>query len=401
MDDTTPCYDHPRFVHQKASGKSDIQFALNINVLDLLSDTIGFDQMPREKFCRHDGHERVHGEPAFLLVSGDRLVIAVEVKTKWELPACDIVEMYQENHKDLKEHRTASVPVINHIKEIYGYMGHNKLQFGVLSTYENTWFIRRPPDNPSKLFISEAVTNSAADPTLLQCFAYIMSLARRSLNSPFPPPAPPSPPTADCKPPSEKGDNASKRSQADIEGDSEAAGTVQPEPLPELEDFGWDGLKLLDVLGYGRSGTVYRAVLRGEEVAYKLCDLWKHPEYEKKLLNEGKIYTLLKELQGRSIPKLKGIGYTAGGFMVIATEIAGSPILAKELSVQERDEIIAVLSEIHDCGILHKDIGPQNILIHRHGDAFKVMFIDFSASREFSEKKEARREMDKLLTLLG
>ena len=401
MDDTTPCYDHPRFVHQKASGKSDIQFVLNINVLDLLSDTIGFDQMPRETFCPHDAHEKVHGEPAFLLVSGDRLVLAIEVKTKRELPACDIVEMYQENHKDLKEHRAPSVPVIDHIKEIYGYMGHNKLQFGALSTYENTWFIRRPPDNPSKLFISEAVTNSAADPTLLQCFAYIMSLARRGLNSPFPPPAPPSPPTADCKPPSEKGDDASKRSQADIEGDSEAAGTVQPEPLPKLEDFGWDGLKLLGVLGRGRSGTVYRAVLRGEEVAYKLCDLWKHPEYEKELLNEGKIYTLLKELQGRSIPKLKGIGYTSGGFMAIATEIAGSPILAKELSVQERDEIIAVLSEIHDCGILHKDIGPQNILIHRHGDRFKVMFIDFSVSREFSEKKEARREMDELLTLLG
>ena len=383
-------------MHLEAEGERDLQYILSKNVLHPLSETIGSDQIPKERFHFHEAHEKVQGEVVFLLVSGDRLMLAMEVKTKRELPACDIVEMYQENHKDLKEHRTPLVPVIDHIKEIYGYMGHNELQYGALSTYENTWFIRRPPDNPSKLFISEAVTNSAADPTLLQCFAYIMSLARRSPNSPVPP-APPPPPTADCKPPSEQGNDASKRSQAD----TEAAGTLQPEPLPKLEDFGWDGLKVLDVLGRGRSGTVYRAVLRGEEVAYKLCDLWKHPEYERELLNEGKIYTLLKELQGRSIPKLKGIGYTSGGFMVIATEIVGSPIIVEQLSDQERHKIVAVLSDIHNCGIIHKDIRPQNILIHRHGDGFKVMFIDLAFSREFSKKREPRREMAKLRFLLN
>ena len=376
-------------MHQEASGNLDVQYVLNMNVLYLLSDTIGSDQMPKEVFCRHEGHRGVQGEPTFLLVGGDRLRLAIEVKTKWDLP-----------RKDIRADRTPAVSVIDHIIEIYAYMGHNELQYGILSTYESTWFLRRPPDDPNKLLISDSVATEAANPTLLQCFAYIMSLARRSPNSPAPFLAPQSPPTADCKPPSEKCDDASNRSQAGTEEDSEEPRVEQPEGSPELENFGWDGLKVIDVLGYGRRGTVYKAVLRGEEVSYKLFDLWKHPDYEEEFLHEGEIYTYLKELQGHTIPKLKGFGYTAGGFLVFATEIAGSPIIVEELSDQERNEIVTALSGIHDRGILHNDIRPENILIQRHSDGFKVMFIDFSLSRDISKWKEPREEMATLKRLL-
>ena len=371
-----------------------------MNVLHLLSDTIGSDQMPKEVFCRHEGHREVQGEPTFLLVGGDRLRLAIEVKTEWDLPDCDIVEMVEENRKDIRADRTPAVPVIDHIIEIYGYMGHNELQYGILSTYEKTWFLRRPPDDPNKLLISDAVVTEAADPTLLQCFAYIMSLARRSPNSPIPHLVPPSPPTAECKSTSEQGDDASERNHAGTEEDSEEPRVEQPEGSPELENFGWDGLKVIDVLGYGRCGTVYKAVLRGEEVAYKLLDLWKHPDYEEEFLHEGEIYTYLKELQGHTIPKLKGFGYTAGGFLVFATEIAGSPIIVEELSDQERNEIVTALSGIHDRGILHNDIRPENILIQRHSDGFKVMFIDFTLSRDISKKSEPREEMITLKLIL-
>ena len=397
LNDTAPRYNEPTFIRYEAAGEWDFQYALSLNVLSVLSKTIGSIQMPEEAFCRSAAHDGIQGEPEFILMAGDRLRLAMGVKTKWDLPAGDIVEMYRENLENLAARRASPVSVIDRIKEIYGYMGHNELQYGVLSTYESTWFLRRPQDHPGKLFVSEAVMNTATDPTLLQCFAYIMSLARRSPNSPFPPSTPPS---KNCKTPSEQDYDASEINQADTEG-SGAAGTEQSEKVLELEDFGWDGLKVISVLGYGRCGKVYKAVLRGEEVAYKLCDLWKHPEYEKELLNEAKTYMDLEKLQGRTIPKLKGIGYTAGGFMAFATEIAGSPIKAEELSDQERNEIVTALSGIHSHGILHNDISLENILIQRHCDGFKVMFIDFAFSKRVSNKGKARREMARLRWMLG
>ena len=108
----------------------------------------------------------------------------------------------------------------------------------------------------------------------------------------------------------------------------------------------------------------------------------------------------LKELQGHTIPKLKGIGYTAAGFMAFATEIAGSPIIVEELSEQERNEVVTALSGIHDRGILHNDIRSENILIQRHSDGFKVMFIDFTLSRDILKKSESRKEMITLKLIL-
>lgn len=434
LNDTTPQYDKPTFMPYEVSEEEEVREALNVNVLRVLSATVGSSRMPGEVFRRCSAFEKVQGKPDFILVDDNRLILAIEVKTKWALSVDDIVEMYQDNLEDLTERRASPVSVIDPIKQIYGYMGHNKLQYGVLSTYERTWFLRRPQDNPGELFISEVVMNTATNPTLLQCLVYIMSLARHNPNSSSPP-ASPSPPVGDYEPPDEKYDgdstyhppkgsssrsgrggqgrnrgstgkrggssNTGKRDQSNIKGGQRAAGNEQSNGVLRLEDFGWDSFDVIDVLGNGRCGTVFKAVLRGEKVAFKLCDLWQYPEYEKEMLTEVKTYMSLEQLQGRTVPKLKGAGYTAGGFFAIATEIAGSPIEVEELSDQERNETVKALSNIHDHGILHKDICPENILIQRHRYGFKVVFIDFAFSERVSNKEEPKKEMAILKMMLG
>lgn len=73
----------------------------------------------------------------------------------------------------------------------------------------------------------------------------------------------------------------------------------------------------------------------------------------------------------------------------------------EELSDQERNEIVKALSDIHNHGVLHKDICPENILTQCHRDGFKAMFIDFAFSKRVSNKEEPKKEMAILKMMLG
>jgi len=118
-----------------------------------------------------------------VLLAGGSLLIPVKVKATWILPDDDIVEKY--NAED------SPVSVINSIRQIFGYIAHNKCRYGILSTYDRTWFLLRPKNDPATLFISDVVKREDKRPTLLRCFAYIMSLARQDSDCPSYPPLPP------------------------------------------------------------------------------------------------------------------------------------------------------------------------------------------------------------------
>jgi hypothetical protein len=123
----------------------------------------------------------IEGNPDFVLQADGKLFVPVEVKTKWVLDDDDSVEQF--NGQD----RPACV--IDSIMQIFGYMGHNKRQYGVLSTYDKTWFLWRPKDDPGPLLILDVVKGNGTSPTLLRCFAYIM-LARQDSDCPTPPRSP-------------------------------------------------------------------------------------------------------------------------------------------------------------------------------------------------------------------
>ena len=167
-----------------------------------------------------------------------------------------------------------------------------------------------------------------------------------------------------------------------------------------LEFLDWGSFKVLGVLGRGCTGTVFKAVLRGETVALKTCDLWQHPDYEKELLNEVEVYHALEDLQGYCIPRLKGAGYTAGGLFAIATDIIGSLEDAESLSDRERLVIQTALSSIHRHGFVHNDIRKDNILIRRNGRQFHAFFIDFAFSKQ-GFRRDFLNEVRSLRALLG
>ena len=84
--------------------------------------------------------------------------------------------------------------------------------------------------------------------------------------------------------------------------------------------------QVINALGTGRSGTVFKALWHGKEVALKLCDIAHNPEYEQELLTEIQVYNQLQDLQGWYIPRLLMAGYYGQLLLGIVTEIVGSPV---------------------------------------------------------------------------
>lgn len=186
MDGDTEWYNVPSFRQYMASEEADVAEALNANFLQVLSETIWSRKDSTEGF--HRRLAGVKGEPDFILVGDEgSLFLVVEVKTKWVLPAAhdDLVGKYSENLEDRRKGRPLGVSVINPLEQIFGYMSQNGLQYGVLSTYETTWFLCRPKNKHRNLLISKPVKD-ADTPSLFRCLAFIMSLAREDPESPTP-----------------------------------------------------------------------------------------------------------------------------------------------------------------------------------------------------------------------
>jgi hypothetical protein len=65
------------------------------------------------------------------------------------------------------------------LKQVYAQMRCYRVKFGILTTYESTWFLKRvlKADGFETLEISEPVPYQSQNPTLFQCLSYFCSVA--------------------------------------------------------------------------------------------------------------------------------------------------------------------------------------------------------------------------------
>ena len=87
-----------------------------MNVLKNL-DILGSRRTPREKFNYSDIMESFQGKPDFLLVRGGEIpLMAIEVKTKWVLPATDnLIQHYNDNEQNYREDLSNRTPSPLHL----------------------------------------------------------------------------------------------------------------------------------------------------------------------------------------------------------------------------------------------------------------------------------------------
>ncbi len=107
-----------------------------------------------------------------------------------------------------------------------------------------------------------------------------------------------------------------------------------------------------------------------------------------------RIYDFLSEIRHENLPEVYDTYTLDDGYAVLEEYISGASVAeiletglytysgAKKVVLQ----VCAALEELHDNGIVYRDIKPENIIISDEG---RVKLIDFDAARRFTENKSA------------
>jgi eukaryotic-like serine/threonine-protein kinase len=152
-----------------------------------------------------------------------------------------------------------------------------------------------------------------------------------------------------------------------------------------------DGLyTVLDVLGSGGMGTVYRArdEALGRDVAIKLIheDLLDRPRMREAFLEEARA---MARLRHHNVVTVHAFGQHDGRPYLVMERVAGPSLSARcrEQEPPTRDDALTILEglcngvqAIHETGALHGDLKPGNVLLDHGG---RVAVSDFGLSRAF------------------
>ncbi len=175
-------------------------------------------------------------------------------------------------------------------------------------------------------------------------------------------------------------------------GPASSPATEAPPPAPaELAEH-FPSYEILDFVGRGGMGFVYRARHRTLErqVALKLLapQVAAQPGFAERFAREARV---LASLSHPSIVAVHDHG-RAGPWWHLALEfVEGASLreLMRQRSIEPRQalaivaQICGALEYAHERGVVHRDIKPENILVDRAG---RVRILDFGLSKFSGER---------------
>ncbi|PKC00174.1 hypothetical protein RhiirA5_382641 [Rhizophagus irregularis] len=158
-------FKEPMFVNDFIVTEEEVvRQALNVNIFLVLNRLF-----PDYKFSMRKVY--ASGKPDYSCYYQEKLLILV-IETK----RIHILEGIKDGQK-LSDFCKTNAKARDVVQQLYNYMSENELQFGVLSTYDKHWFVKRDYQD---IYISESLSLDSSSHPVLKAYAYIALQAKEN-----------------------------------------------------------------------------------------------------------------------------------------------------------------------------------------------------------------------------
>jgi hypothetical protein len=334
---------------------------------------------------------RLHPDLGLLLQKGstELLLAVIEVKTPKAFPyEGNLAERFKDeqlrlkpNPATLKSLRSSSrreqaleekvllnqnkdTKVSRAICQLWGYMTVNHLKYGILTTFNETFFFKREfreDLGTSKLEISPGVRIGDSQTPIVGALCYFTSLLLEShlYTSPY------SIPTMPRKDPVQ----LSKYEVANV----------------NLYDFHFSA-----PTDFKAHHVISGQYLQNKSSLFKLLDTTNDGS-SSMFWTELEAYQRLDELQGNVVPVLEQSYLMSSFLFAFALEDCGNPITQPQLH-RVYDQVVRALKSIHEKGVVHGDIALRNILIN--SSESRVVLVDFGLAKFFVSHEQEKEGLE-------
>ncbi|KAF9313090.1 hypothetical protein BG003_005626 [Podila horticola] len=353
------------------------------------------DVLPPYAWTRHSHGLRRGTADAVCIKGGtdqtipEDVLFPVIIRRSLDVQSSDLIKDY---NRDIQQgtNRPATIA----LRHLFACMCLNGYRYGMLSTVAQTWFVLRMTQGSKDICVSPAIAHGRKRPSLFQCYLWFIRQASTDTWQLDPPTEQVVSQWIEEESPGvlpEKG--TSKRTPPKANAKNTRASTTMV--LPAFNDT-------FQLLWSTDNSVAYRLNMRTlGDVVVKKADIVNQAVAVELMRQEIRIYHHMQSLQGTHIPKLHFTGIADGIEFVLVMEYVGKTIEKMKLSLEDCETIIAHMEALHDAGVVHGDIRPENITqLQKDDGSHEYRFIDFGHSKFTTVKRRHDHEMDQLENML-